>query len=52
MVLALPPSEDGFTLAAMSLGLNSLLMALQLFKHLTLMRAANAVEEPETGRLL
>lgn len=39
VVLYLSPHEDAFTLAAMGLGLNTLLATLQLFKHLTTTRA-------------
>jgi hypothetical protein len=39
VVLYLTPADDAFTLAAMGLALNTLLAALQLFKHLTTTRA-------------
>jgi hypothetical protein len=45
VILFLSTSDDAFVLASLGLGINTVLVTLQLFKHLTTTRAQELMEE-------
>lgn len=50
VILYLAVTDDAFVLAALGLGINTCLVTLQLFKHLTTTRAFPLIEEQTTDK--
>jgi hypothetical protein len=49
VILFLSTSDDAFVLASLGLGINTVLVTLQLFKHLTTTRTQELMEEAGDG---